>query len=227
MTGVTSPIAMAIGPDVNVPVPQAKSAPTPTLVPPEISRAKLAAELENWAANDQVYRRRGWILLDSNVDELRVDVGFISLAAVGDQQVPLFSAAVRLTYENYDLWPPSLTFIEPRSGNPAPPAVQAIERVDGGEPRNALLLHPGSGRPFLCLPGLREYHSHPQHSGDDWLLHRAEGAGRLAVICDRIWRRMVLNVVGVQVQLLSVPGMGTQLNILIAQGDLNAQGPQA
>jgi hypothetical protein len=38
---------------------------------------------------------------------------------------------------------------------------------------------------------------------------------------------MVLNVVGVQVGLLSVPGMGVQLNIGIAQGDLNAQGQKA
>jgi len=227
VTGATPPIALATGTSGNVPVPLAEPAPTPLLVPLRVSRAKLKAELDNWAANAQAYRRRGWILLDGNLDDLRVEVGFVSLVALGEQQIPFLSAAVRLTYENYDLWPPSLTFIEPRSGNPAPPPVQAIERVDGGEPRNALLLHPVTRRPFLCLPGLREYHSHPQHSGDDWLLHRAEGAGRVAVICDRIWRRMVLNVVGVQMNLLSVPGMGVQLNIGIAQGDLNAQVQQA
>lgn len=31
--------------------------------------------------------------------------------------------------------------------------------------------------PFLCLPGVREYHEHPGHSGDPWELHRLTGAG--------------------------------------------------
>jgi len=26
--------------------------------------------------------------------------------------------------------------------------------------------------PFLCLPGIREYHENPAHTGDSWLLHR-------------------------------------------------------
>lgn len=90
----------------------------------------------------------------------------------------MITAAIRLSYDNYDLWPPSLTFIDPSTGAAATPAVQAPDR-ENGEIRNVLLGMPGTGQPFLCLPGLREYHHHPQHTGDDWLLHRVAGEGRL------------------------------------------------
>ena len=192
---------------------------SPCLVPPQVSQAKLDDELAQWHANADVYRRRGWLLL--GVEGLRVDVAFLASVAVGDLQLPSVTAAIRLQYDNYDLWPPSLTFIDPRTGDPTVPPVNAIEQ-DGAELRNALLGHPATGRPFLCIPGLREYHSHPQHTGDDWLLHRDQGAGRLAVICDTVWRRMVRNVLGVSVQLQSLPKVGTQLTIGLSQGDVDA-----
>jgi hypothetical protein len=130
------------------------------------------------------------------------------------------TAAIRLTYNNYDVWPPSLEFIDPRGGEPAAPPVQALDRFDEGV-RNALLLHPETGQPFLCVAGVREYHSHPQHSGDDWLLHRRSGAGKLAVLCDLVWRRMARNVIGLSVQLQSLPHAGSQLHVGLAQGDVD------
>ena len=35
------------------------------------------------------------------------------------------------------------------------------------------------GIPFLCVPGVKEYHDHPGHSGDPWEVHRSAGEGRL------------------------------------------------
>lgn len=193
----------------------------PRLVPDELSRERLARELDDWAANTDLYRQRGWLLLSQDLDELTVDVGFLAPVAFGDRHLDVMTTCIRLRYDNYDLWPPSLRFIDPRTGTLTMPPVQAVDRVgtDSEEVRNALLDHPTEGVPFLCLPGIREYHSHPQHSGDDWLLHRERGDGKLAVICDRVWRRMARNVLGVQVNLASIRGIGTQLNMSLAQGD--------
>lgn len=188
------------------------------LVPRAVSRAKLHAELQQWQDNAQVYRRRGWLLL--GVRDLTVDVGFITNVAVGDLALPVMTASARLSYDNYDLWPPSLTFIDPRTGEPAAPPVGAPDTVDG-ETRNVLLAHPDNGAPFLCLAGIREYHIHPQHTGDDWLLHRNDGDGRLAVICDRVWRRMARNVLGLTVNMQSLPKWGTQLQVGLAQGNVD------
>lgn len=197
---------------------QTSAAAALELVPRAVSRGKLQRELELWRANSAVYRRRGWLLL--SVEDLTVDVAFVARVAVGDMQLPIITAAIRLRYDNYDLWPPSLTFIDAASGAAGLPAVQAPDRVDG-EIRNVLLGLPGSGQPFLCLPGLREYHHHPQHTGDDWLLHRAAGEGSLAVVCDRVWRRMARNVVGLSIQMQSLPYAGTQLHIGLGQGEVD------
>lgn len=194
----------------------------PVLVPREVSRAKLDAELTDWKSNVELYRRRGWLLLGAN--ELEVDVAFVAQVAVGELTLPVITTTIRLNFDNYDLWPPSLMFIDPLTALPALPVVNAPERDERGDPRNVLLGHPITKQPFLCLPGLREYHSHPQHNGDDWLLHRTSGQGRLAVICDRVWRRMARNVLGLQVNLLSLPGLGTQLQIMLAQGDVAGAG---
>lgn len=193
------------------------AAPPPLLVPLEVSRAKLGAELEQWEENRELYRRRGWILM--GVSNLTVDVAFVAMMAIGDLQVPTITASIRLSYDNYDLWPPSLTFTDPRTGEPSNPVVTAPDTVDG-QVRNVLLAHP-DGQPFLCVPGVREYHNHPQHTGDDWLLHRNDGAGKLAVICDIVWRRMARNVLGIFLNLQSLPQVGTDLKLGIAQGDVD------
>lgn len=40
--------------------------------------------------------------------------------------------------------------------------------------------------PFLCTRGVREYHRHPAHTGDSWLLHRRRGEGTVSAILDAI-----------------------------------------
>lgn len=199
-------------------------APAPRLVPAAVTHAKLAAELADWDANAAIYQRRGWILLERG-DE-HVVVAFIATVPfVGVVTLPVVTACVHLDYSNYDLRPPSVTFIDPRTRQPASPAVRAPGTGHAGL-RDALVDgHPLTGRQFLCLPGIREYHDHPQHSGDNWLLHRHTGAGRLAVICERIWQRMVVNVVGLRVTLQALPAsIGTQVEVALAQGDLTFGG---
>lgn len=195
------------------------------LVPTEVSRAKFAAELEDWQANAAIYTRRGWLLLDRG--PLHAEVAFLAaVPLVGVFTIPVITACVRLDYTNYDLWPPSLTFIDPRTREPASPVVRAPATTPAGA-RDALVDgHPDTGRPFLCLPGILEYHNHPQHTGDDWLLHRAVGAGRLAVICEHIWQRMVRNVLGLQVTVQALPpAIGTQVGMILMQGDLSVMRP--
>ncbi|TFV68118.1 UNVERIFIED_ORG: hypothetical protein E4P37_00030 [Bacillus sp. AZ43] len=199
-----------------------KPGPVPALVPEQVTAAKLQAELCDWQANAEIYQRRGWVMLEHT--EQQVDIAFVaSVPLVGVLAAPVITACVRIDYTNYDLWPPSVTFIDPRTRQPAPPVVRAPANGEHGV-RDALVEnHPVTGLPFLCLPGIREYHSHPQHSGDDWLLHRRSGAGRIAVICERIWQRMVVNVIGLRVTMQAFPpAVGTELQVAIAQGDLTA-----
>lgn len=195
----------------------------PRLVPEQVTAAKFSEQLDRWHANAEVYARRGWLLL--SIGDLSVDVGFLRNVAMGGRAIPVMTACVRLDYWNFDLWPPSLTFLDPLTRQPAPPPVRAPDRVSAEEVRDALIdQHPATLQPFLCLPGIREYHSHPQHSGDDWLLHRHLREGDLAVVCERIWRRMSRNVLGMSVAIQSLAPTGgadiaNQLDINLLQGD--------
>jgi hypothetical protein len=196
------------------------------LVDPALSRAKLDRELAQWAKHADRYRARGWLLVAR--DDLTVDVALAAAVALTSSPAPLptVTACIRLRYDNYDLWPPSLTFIDLFSGQPAPLHVRALVPTDDG-PRDVLIAgHPDGKLPFLCIPGVREYHSHPQHSGDDWLLHRSQGTGRVATICDRVWRFMTHNVVGLRVTVQGMPATGRpdqpwQVDAVLAQGDVD------
>lgn len=202
----------------------------PALVPPEVSRAKLEPQLADWHANAEVYRRRGQFLVAER--HLSVDVAFAARVPVGQPPgafvVPL---CVEIDFANYDIWAPSVRFIDLLTREPAVPAVQAREFRPGGRalapgepPEDSLLAHPDTGRPFLCQQGVREYHEHPQHDGDSWLLHRTSGKGTLAGICGQIWRLTTRTVVALTVQGVSPsqPGLPGQLGFVLAQGDLDA-----
>ena len=53
--------------------------------------------------------------------------------------------------------------------------------------------------PFICVPGVREYHEHPAHSGDGWLLHRGKGEGTLNFVLDVLYRYGVQPINGFQI----------------------------
>lgn len=195
----------------------------PRLVPESVNTAKFSEQLRRWQLNAAMHARRGCLLL--SVGDLSVDVGILQNVPMGGRTIPVMTVCARIDYWNFDIWPPSVTFLDPLTREPAQPAVRAIDRVSPSEARDALIdQHPQTLLPFLCLPGIREYHSHPQHSGDNWLLHRHRREGDLAVICERLWRRMARNVLGMSVAIHSVAtgipnNIANQLDINLLQGD--------
>jgi Predicted metal binding domain len=190
-----------------------------TLLAAEVTQRKLRRELELWEENRDSYSRRGWIMLRR--EGVMVEVGFLARLPLGGQIVMAMPACVRIDFVNYDLWAPSVEFIDPLTREYSTPLVQALVEVDGGAQNLLVSGHPNTGRPFFCVPGIREYHDHPQHTGDPWLLHRAGGEGSLATICDRIWRAMARTLVGVHFQLQTVPGrMEFQWRLASAPGEI-------
>jgi hypothetical protein len=197
-----------------------------TLVDPAVTRRKFQSELESWKAHSQ-HQNRGWLLLSQDESVPSAELAFLAKVATsqGAGPLPIVVCAIRLTYENYDLWPPSLTFIDVFSRQTSRPPVRAFVSTPEG-PRDVLIDgHPTTNQAFLCLPGIREYHWHPQHSGDDWLLHRPGREGSISVICERIWRLMVRNVIGLHVSVQALPAwpLKAQVLIQVTQGEVAAQ----
>jgi hypothetical protein len=189
------------------------------IVDPDVSRLKVERELELWRENEGTYRRRGWILLRR--EELELDIGFLGRLPIGAQPIPAMPACIRIDFTNFDVWAPSVEFIDPLTGEYAPPPVQALVDTDEGPRDLVVQSHPDTNRPFFCVPGTRQYHEHPQHSGDAWLLHRRSGEGSLVTICDRVWRAMARNLLGVHIELQTLPGqLQLQLRLVNAPGEL-------
>lgn len=178
------------------------------LVEPEISRTKLGREIAAWRSNEAEYRARGWLLLAH--DDLTVELGFLGRIPLGNAQVPILLPAIRLDYENYDLWPPSLTFIDVCTREPADPQLPQALIVGDAGPRN-ILLRNGDRKVFLCVPGTREFHDHPQHSGEPWPLFRSRKMGSLAVIAERIWQSMTQTIQGLAMQPVLMQQLQIQL----------------
>jgi len=150
-----------------------------------VSRTKFERLIRNWARNEDLYRSRGWVLA-SHGDR------WAELLFFAESQPRIVAVCVGMDYVNFDVDPPSITFLDPVTREPARPFSEPLQLDSNGQPVRLLMNHPLLGRPFWCLPGNLEYHEHPQHDGDPWLAEpRATAQGDLAVIAERLWHQSV------------------------------------
>lgn len=179
----------------------------PQTVDPEVSKRKFDTEVGAYKDNEEGYRRRGWFLVTAEYPEVLV------LMATPQLSPPALVMGVLFDYTDYDLHPPSVRLVDPftcepyrRSdlpttlkrtvpaghvdelpgGLPLPPGVPDGAQVQVMTQQNLMQWYGDDDIPFLCIAGVREYHDHPAHSGDEWLLYRLQGAGRLVRLLEVI-----------------------------------------
>lgn len=181
---------------------------------PSVSRAKFEREVSEYHLNEADYRRRGWILADAQFPHVLV------VLCAAKLKPPSVITGVAFDYTNYDAEPPSVRLVDPFSGEPftSPNLPTVLKRrvAVGGLPpgmpaglagrmvadQPLMQWYGADDTPFLCLAGVREYHEHPAHSGDSWLLHRAAGAGRLVRLLEVIDKYGVSPISGYNVELV-------------------------
>lgn len=100
----------------------------------------------------------------------------------------------RISLDDFDQRAPSVVFCDPFTWEELP--YEKLHRGfhigKNGTSFNVLLdKHPQTKKPFLCMQGIREYHEHPQHTGDDWMQYRKYSG--LCSTIDSIWRTCVHN----------------------------------
>ena len=177
----------------------------PLLTDPAVSRAKFEREVAEYRRLEQDHLRRGWMLLKAEYPK-----AFVVFANPAMSPPAVIFGAL-LDFTNYDLWSPSVTLVNPFTREPykarelpvhflrRPPAAeippQVMAMMEQGvpfeqlmRPTRLLVWYAPDDVPFVCLPGIREYHEHPGHSGDSWLLHRGRGEGTLFFILDQLYR---------------------------------------
>ena len=89
----------------------------------------------------------------------------------------------RFACDDWDDLPPSLSLHDPDDGRELPWAEWPKEEWVVHES------HPSTRKPFLCLPGIREYHTHSSHLRDKWEGDRLRDSYRLRGIVDRVDQR--------------------------------------
>jgi hypothetical protein len=169
------------------------------VVDPEFSRATFERELADYRTNEASYRTNGWLVLEAAFPKV---VAMVAAVHVGPTPPILFG--LELDYTNYPVDPPSLVFVNPFTGQPATyeqlpnhmPRGRLVNMAVPGAPEgtppqlalqtNDLILRHAGGPPFMCHPGVLEYHTHPAHTADAWELH--PGEGRMNRIFDIVYR---------------------------------------
>lgn len=127
--------------------------------------------------------------------------------------IPMLAArafGIRVDLTDFDQRPPGVSFRDPFTWEPLPFALLPLgQHLDeqGKAMQVVLDSHPVTKLPFLCMRGIREYHEHPQHTGDDWVLYR--GHYGLFSVLSTVWRTCVEQV---RPNLMFMPNSG--LNIL-------------
>lgn len=187
-----------------------------------VSRRKFEREVAQYRQLEDAYRGRGWFLLEATFPTV-----LVLFAALKVPPKPLVCAA-RIDFTNYDLVPPSVTFVDPATGAALPmkslgfhmmrliglegasdESITELAKQQQSLPVQPLLQsHSPDEIPFLCLPGVREYHNHPAHTGDSWLLHRRSGEGSLHFILEHIWASGInpIQTINYQIQQMSFQG---------------------
>jgi hypothetical protein len=113
----------------------------------------------------------------------------MAMAVVETPSLSARAFKARFDLIDYDLRAPSLEFHDPWTDEPLSYSTmfRALEYEEKRRAHHVLLdHHPNTHKPFLCLRGVREYHEHPQHSGDEWLLYRTQMS--LFSIIMSLWR---------------------------------------
>jgi hypothetical protein len=172
----------------------------PNYLDPSVSRVKYEKEIAQFKAIQDEYIKRGiWLLKDNYPTAV---VAFAK--AIAPPCVP-FAASIDFT--DYDLRPLSVTLINPFTQvplnfNEVPTHFHRIipgTAVGPFQQSQPLLMSHTDNKPFICLPGIREYHEHPAHTGDSWLLHRGSGEGSFHFVVENLHRYGVEGIIGYHV----------------------------
>lgn len=158
---------------------------------PMVSRSKFDRELSIFMQVKDYNMQRGVVLIDA-------EFPFIKLSFYAYRIKPLILAfAIRLDFTNYDLEPPSLRFIDFLTDYDLTypelyiklirfQMVQVGDNTVCKPLQDLIQSHKPKNIPFVCLPGIKEYHSHPAHSNDSWLSRKGKGEGTLGFIIDQL-----------------------------------------
>ena len=100
---------------------------------------------------------------------------------VGFRKQGVVAIRIRLRCDDWNDLPPSIEVCDPQGAcvTSLPHNLSGILNMSA---------HPVTGKPFICMRGSREYHTHSSHSSDAWATIKHLDAFTLGGILTQIWR---------------------------------------
>lgn len=179
-------------------------------VDPEVTRQKFTQELANFLSAKEHYRKMGVILLDDAYPDLYFGFAAPTLSPVA------IIFAVKINFDNYDVLPLSVQFVHPLTFQLMKASqlhTKLPRKLENSPLPQPLLQADKDEKPFVCIPGVREYHEHTFHTGDSWFLYRSKGKeGSLCFILDNLQLYGISHIRAYQVQIQMV-AQNSNINI--------------
>jgi hypothetical protein len=132
------------------------------------SRALFEEEVAKF--RPELLETRGWTLFSAQYPVL--DVGFSARDGA--------RLRLRLLCDDWNERPPSVVFLD-WEGSP----LSSIDRDPSGVFNNSP--HPITRKPFICMKGVREYHTHSSHIADSWENVKGSDKFTLGGILTQLW----------------------------------------
>lgn len=179
----------------------------------DVTKKKFEKEIQEFKKLEDEYRKRGVICL--KIDGFSINLLF----AIQHFKPQPIAFAVKIDYTNWDCEPPSIKVIDSFTGETLKKKDIMIEFIQlNNEKKSLQPILVGDEIPFFCIPGVREYHQHPYHSGDSWMLHRTRGEGKLCDLIEKLIKHSISIAGGYYINL---NGQGINFPILRIGVDLN------
>lgn len=133
--------------------------------------SKAAFERDIGRIDMRSVRMYGWTIVSSTYPVLDVIFNHASAS----------SLRLRLICRDWDELAPSIELLDKEGAYLASAPPNAGGVFNGGG-------HPSTGRPFVCMRGAREYHTHSSHTTDHWDNYRGRPGMDLWGIVLQLWR---------------------------------------
>lgn len=143
---------------------------------PAVSRELVDGAVDQIAGNAALLVDRGWTLLSREFPVLRMGIIHRTTCAL---------RVFEFYFADWNDQPPALRLVDAETHAPIP-----------GErwPTNGSYWHHGGwsgtvgtpGAPFMCMPGIREYHNHSSHLADLWANYKDLDAFSLGNIVSQV-----------------------------------------
>jgi hypothetical protein len=144
-------------------------------VDPTVSRRKFERELE-------IIRTQAAGFVEAAAWEF-VDAIYPVLAVIFTHPRSKRRVGFHFLCDDWDEVPPALSLFDPETKEELAWSKWPQQGWSAGQS------HPTTGKPFLCLPGIREYHVHGSHQNDRWDNLRGKESYSLRYILHRVQQR--------------------------------------